>query len=212
MSFKSFVYPQLIFKKASNSRLIEVVERCGRLHLTINGRPQTNPQYQSNWQKLLTPIVGGANRSPYHILVLGLGGGDVIKVVQKLNPEAVVTTVEIDSEVVQLAKKYFGIRDTRKLKIVCEDANKFLRKNKQRYDLVVVDLYDGDEIPGFVVSDKFILKLVESTAKTGSAVFNFASYSFRKNDYQYFQQLLEKYYTSVMLKKYWGHNYYVARN
>lgn len=212
MSLKSYFSPQTIYTNNNKLKLVEVRERYGKLYLTINGRPQTNPQYQSNWDKLLTPIVGGAKSSQYHILVLGLGGGDVIKVVQKLNPGAVVTAVEIDNEVIQLAKKYFGIRATRKLKIVCEDAIEFMERNTEQFELVVVDLYDGDHIPSFVGSRKFLQQVASSTREKGSAIFNFASYAFKESNYSDFQEKLNSYYTEVLIKKYWGHNYYVAAN
>lgn len=212
MSLKSYFYPQLISKNRSEGNLIKVIERFGSLHLTINGRPQTNPQYRANWRKLLTQCVQPASLTVSNILVLGLGGGDVIRVAQILWPAAHITAIEIDQEVIEVAKNYFDLRNTKSLKIICENAMDFLDKNRDKFDVVIVDLYEGDVVPSFVDSDIFISKIIESTNKNGFAVFNFASYTFKEKTYKKFWQKLNSYYTYVILKKYWGHNYYVAHN
>lgn len=95
------------------------------------------------------------------ILILGLGGGTVAKLLRKKYPNAKITGVEIDPIMVELGKKYLCL-DKHNIDIKIEDAGKFLPAQSGKsglYDLVIVDLYNGDEFPKEFESDEFLNKL-----------------------------------------------------
>lgn len=77
---------------------------------------------------------------PESLLLLGLGGGTVLRQIRHFLPELEITAVEIDPEMVRLARDYMAL-DTRRTRVVVEDAWRFLRSDTQGYDIILDDLY-----------------------------------------------------------------------
>jgi len=85
--------------------------------------------------------------SPSTILVLGLGGGVVPRVLSEICPKAAVDVVEIDPEMLKVAEDYFGFTTSDHLHVHLEDACDFIGRTRQKYDLVVIDTYCGLDLP-----------------------------------------------------------------
>jgi spermidine synthase len=81
-------------------------------------------------------------------LVVGLGAGIVPSwyAAQGITTEV----VDIDPKVAGLAQEYFGFG--KNIKVHVEDARYFLNRSTQRYDYVVLDVFNGDTTPGHVLS------------------------------------------------------------
>ena len=75
------------------------------------------------------------------VLIVGLGGGAMVHFYEHYDPEVKVDAVEIDEKVVQLAEKYFDVRTRKNTNIVTEDAFKYLKSNKTRYDVIYMDAF-----------------------------------------------------------------------
>jgi spermidine synthase len=90
------------------------------------------------------------------ILILGLGGGVLANQLAQYNRS--ITGVEIDPRIIECAKKYFNLNP--KVKAICEDAQWFIRKNKKPYDIIVLDLFNGEEPPAYMLTQEnfFLLK------------------------------------------------------
>lgn len=135
------------------------------------------------------------------ILVLGVGGGTVIKLLATKYPEAQITGVDIDQTIINIAKTYFELSELQRLsfrtafdagrnplhkeisrfanaslEMTNADALKFLPqeiKAQRCYDLVVVDLFSGREIPAFVSTHKFIQNIKHVLRPHGQFVINY---------------------------------------
>ena len=75
------------------------------------------------------------------VLIVGLGGGAMIHFYEHYDPEVKVDVVEIDEKVVELAEKYFDVRTQKNTKIITEDAFKYFKSNKARYDVIYMDAF-----------------------------------------------------------------------
>ena len=107
------------------------------------------------------------------ILILGLGGGDVVKQLRNnFKSLATITAVEIDPVIVEIALKEFDIIPNSKLEIVNNDANVFLKYTKERYNLIIVDLFNDVTIPDFVFQTEFIQSVYHVLHLNGSIIFN----------------------------------------
>lgn len=74
-------------------------------------------------------------------LVLGLGGGSLVRSLAFLRPECAITAVEIRPLVLQLAQQYFALSDAR-CQFVCADASAYLAQlAPQTHDVIFADLY-----------------------------------------------------------------------
>ncbi|GAB4198773.1 MAG: hypothetical protein Fur0023_00410 [Bacteroidia bacterium] len=84
------------------------------------------------------------------ILILGLGGGILANKLMKYSKT--LTGVEIDPRIIECAKKYFNLHP--KVKTVCEDAQWFIRKNQHTYDIIVLDVFNGEEPPAYMLTQE----------------------------------------------------------
>jgi spermidine synthase len=181
MSLRSYIVPIHIYQSSSvYNRDIQVHEENGAYTLLVNGIHQTGGYAQRLWKKGLLPLFAHRDISFKSILVLGVGGGAVFKLFRKKFPTAYITGVDIDKEILTIGKTYFGLDTLPDTKLVCADAKQFVRQTKQRrrYDLIIVDLYTGNDVPGFVTQKVFVKHVRGLLRPHGRAVINY----FREKD------------------------------
>lgn len=107
------------------------------------------------------------------LLILGLGGGDAVRQLQKdFKSKAKITAVEIDPVMIEIAINEFNIIPNSKLEIFNEDAANFLKYNKIKFNLVIVDLFYDVSIPEFVFQETFINDIFNALTSDGSVIFN----------------------------------------
>jgi spermidine synthase len=75
------------------------------------------------------------------VLLVGLGGGAMVHFYEHYDADVKLDAVEIDEKVVQLADKYFNVRTQKNTHIITDDAFKFLKTNKTRYDVIYMDAF-----------------------------------------------------------------------
>lgn len=85
------------------------------------------------------------NGLPRRVLMVGLGGGSLAKFVYHRLPEAVTEVLEINPQVVAVARRLFELpaADARLIVRVC-DAAEFVAAEGTGYDAILVDGYDGE--------------------------------------------------------------------
>jgi len=99
------------------------------------------------------------NPSPKNILIIGLGGGVLPQTFEKILPDAVMTSVEIDPAVVSIAKEYFNYTENTRIKTSTQDGRVFVKRalrKKQRYDWIILDAFNGDYIPEHLLTIEFL--------------------------------------------------------
>ena len=85
------------------------------------------------------------NERPRRVLMVGLGGGSLAKFVYHRMPETVTEVVEINPQVVAIARRLFAVpaADTRLIVRVCDGAE-FVAGEGSGYGAILVDGYAGD--------------------------------------------------------------------
>jgi spermidine synthase len=106
------------------------------------------------------------------ILMIGLGGGSISTYFGRFMPEVRIDTVEIDRRVIQVAKTYFGLRETDRVRYLDGDGRVFLNRNKELYDLIVVDAYQGGFVPFHLLTKEFYTLVKQRLTPGGAAAFN----------------------------------------
>ncbi|MFP6640453.1 MAG: methyltransferase domain-containing protein [Myxococcota bacterium] len=94
------------------------------------------------WDAIAAPLLALPESRRKRVLLLGLGGGSVARIIRALAPGALIVGVEFDSEVVAAARAHFGLGALR-LEVIVADALDVLRRERRRFDLVVEDLFVG---------------------------------------------------------------------
>src|SRR5215469_18722122 len=91
----------------------------------------------------------------HSVLEIGFGGGRTSWYLHRFLPDASITSVELDPAVLELAKKYFGIRDEPNFQVVNRDGRLFLSESKEHYDLILIDAYRGPFVPFHLLTKEF---------------------------------------------------------
>jgi spermidine synthase len=98
------------------------------------------------------------------ILAIGLGPGIVPRHVLANYPQAHFDVVEIDPDVVRLARDSFFFADDPKIVVHVEDGRRFLDGSSRRYDVIMVDAFTADGI-AFHLTTRELLTLVREHLK-----------------------------------------------
>lgn len=186
--FFSFLYLQTVTQVVSNyNGLILVKEFFGKKYLEVGGLTQSEGAmrhvFVSGFKKIFTSFV---KSKPENCLILGIGGGTIIREIQKIYPDIQITAIEIDPKVIEIANKYFQLNRVKNLEIKTGDAFVLINKLKDSFDLIVVDLFCGFVVPEDVSSELFLKNLQNIMTKKGVVIFNrlyFQNYIFEANKF-----------------------------
>jgi spermidine synthase len=169
----SFVFPfTRIIRSEYNGRL-ELTTSFGKTYLNS---ANTNYSYGSLQKVLKFSLkqidVSGVN----HILVLGLGGGSVLKTLRKdFKYAGKITAVDIDPVIIEIAGREFGVMEDKNTVIVCADALDYLSGNDEKAGIVIIDLFIDNTIPSRFLSAAFWDEVINSLTKEGTIIFNMLS-------------------------------------
>ncbi len=94
------------------------------------------------WWALASPVLLLPRDRPRRVLLLGLAAGSVARALRALDPGAEIVGVELNAEVLRLARRHFGL-DRLRVELVVGDALGYLRRARRRFDLIVEDLFVG---------------------------------------------------------------------
>ena len=103
------------------------------------------------------------------ILEIGLGGGRTVTYLNASLPDSAILAVEIDKDVVDLAKKYFGFKESGRMRAVVADGRSFLMRDNDRWDIILIDAYRGPFVPFHLLTKEFYA-LVKSRLAPGGVV------------------------------------------
>jgi predicted membrane-bound spermidine synthase len=114
----------------------------------------------------LSNTSSGADAS---MLVLGLAAGIVP---MKLVASGIdVDVVEINPVAVVAARDYFGY-DPEQMNVYRMDARSYVKQCPHAYHIIIVDLFQGDGIPDYLMSRNFFRDLKNCLQPAGAAIFN----------------------------------------
>jgi len=206
----SYLYPIKIFKKKSaRSKVIEVTWANGELVLDSEN---TNYSYGSLQRILRYGLRNiGYNKvlEMDHILVLGVAGGSVIKtLVDEIEYKGKITGVEIDADMIQIANQYFNLNEIQQLEIVIDDAFEFVLKTKDKYDLIIIDIFEDTNMPNFLFEKFFSERICFLLKDHGFVLFNTMILDEAHNvrNRKYISEINPKLFTSKMLPRIEVHN------
>jgi spermidine synthase len=120
-----------------------------------------------------TMLVGLALcEDPRRILIVGLGGGTIAKFLHKHYPQAVIDAVDIDPDVIKVARQFFEFRDDANLRAYVSDGRKFIEDRPGLYDLIFLDAFGTDSTPPHLTTREFLLSVRKALTPRGAALGN----------------------------------------
>ncbi len=152
---------ELIFSNQSGDKRIEVLEHDGLRVLRFDGvATQTAMSIEASY-KLLLPYTRTMmscllfQPPPSTVLLLGLGGGAIVRYFRRFLPETRIRAVDNDATVVDVCRKYFPLTDSENVIVEVEDAFQFVQSSPSRYDILFVDLYDHTGMSSLILKPQF---------------------------------------------------------
>ena len=136
-------------------------------------------------------------------MILGFGAGSVAHILQnELHCNCKITGVEIDEKVIFLAKKYFRLNSLKNTKIIIDDAFNYVKTTKEKFDIVVVDIFIDHKIPQTFNSSEFLEKISILLSQNGRVYFNRLCYDFSsKQENKNFEKVFQKTFSNTKIIK-----------
>ena len=170
----SYILPVKIYQKKSEfSKNLEVTWNNGYLVLDSENTNYSFGSLQRVLKKGLKYIGYERINTFENILILGVAGGSVIETIKNdIKFKGKITGVEIDATAIEIANKYFGLNNYKNVEIIIEDAFEFVLKTKEKYDLIVIDIFQDTTMPNFLFEDFFINRINLLLKVNGFILFN----------------------------------------
>ena len=97
------------------------------------------------WDLIAAAALLHGNGRPKSILMLGVAGGTALRTLRHLLPDAELTGIDLDAELIELAEEEMDLSGTG-ARIEIADAYAWMKSNRRKFDVIIDDLYlAGDE-------------------------------------------------------------------
>lgn len=191
----------VLYKNDGAFSSVMVIDDVSVRYLVVNYIIQTFID-KSNYKTLpyvevLDSIAQLQNWKNKDILILGLGGGVLAN--KMIERQCNITGVEIDSRIIMCAKKFFHLSD--KVKTYCEDAQWWIQKDTNKYNVIIMDVFNGEEPPSYLLTYENFLKLKNLLKDKNSLIII--------NWYGYYTSYLGK-STRILINTLYQVGYYVS--
>lgn len=212
MSLFSYIIPHPVARFSSPyNKQIDVISWRGQRMLYVDGIQQSGNYTQKLWKRAFDDVV---SRKPLvrSVALLGVGGATVVPMVRDAYPGAMMTAVDIDPVIMDIASTYFGLKG-KKITTVVSDARLWVsraRRLKKRFDMIIVDLYIGNDVPLFVGESPFLMQVRGILAPRGIVVLNYFSYRDHRVRSGRILDKLSKIYQSVVRKDIFYNTFFIC--
>lgn len=106
-------------------------------------------------------------------LAIGLGGGTIVKQMWHDYPWMHIDAVEIDPEVIEIARSYFALPENDRIGIYLGDGREFLEYSNESYDIIIVDAFEDDHVPRQLLTEEFCREARDHLSHDGVVVYNY---------------------------------------
>jgi len=193
------------FEQRYQGRLYQVrsAGRTRRLYTDGVFHSQYNPAHGvtgSVWDLLFLPSRFYQPEEIKRVLVLGVGGGAVIHMLNRFMAPENVVGVELSELHIKLARRYFGLKYTN-LELVCANAiDWIINYQGEPFDLIIDDLYfeeDGQPQRAIEADASWFDLLMEHLSEEGALVMNFVNYQEWRQSAWYSEDFVRESFDSV---------------
>jgi len=129
------------------------------------------------WDMLMMPAFLYPPGSIQRVLLLGVGGGTVIRQLREFVRPREIVAVDLNAVHLDIARRFFDV-EGRDVRLVHADAQDWLRQDTSHYDLVIDDLFggkDGQPVRAIDADANWCRTLTARTARGGAVSINCVS-------------------------------------
>lgn len=125
----------------------------------------------SRYMNILDTLIPDASGNK-KALLLGVGGGLLANILVKKKYKT--DGIELDERIIEVAKKYFFL--SKDVNVFNQDARYFINKTKNKYDVLVVDVFKGEEPPSHVLTIESLKQIHHFLSHDGIMYINWHGY------------------------------------
>lgn len=167
----------VLYEKETSYSHLDVVDSNGIRTLYLNGMPHSAMYLDGSSALVFTYTRYFAlgfvfNDDVREVLFVGGGGFSGPKKFLQDYPDVRVDVVEIDPEVIQVAKHFFNVKNDSRLTIYNEDGRTYLLRTNKKYDLIVLDAYSKTYVPFHLLTREFFEIIWSRLSERGVVVSN----------------------------------------
>ncbi len=132
---------------------------------------------------------------PERVLVVGLGGGSLPSILHKHFPQTAIDVVDIDPEVVYVAKRFFDFREDATMRAVVADGRRFIQECRNPYDIILLDAFSSDDIPYHLATQEFlqaVRKALKPNGVVAANIWSLASNPLHDHMVRTYQEIFEE--------------------
>ena len=118
-------------------------------------------------------LMSAALEKPQSALILGLGGGSLVRGLHAFHREASIDIVELRKKVIDIAKRYFFIPEGNNISCFVQDAGSYIEKTKRKYTHIFSDLYSAEDMVSLQKMEGFIKSCASALMPGGWLVMNY---------------------------------------
>jgi spermidine synthase len=110
---------------------------------------------------------------PRRVLVVGLGGGSLPSFLRNRFPGTVIDIAELDADVADVARRYFGFREDARMAVHIGDGRRFIEGAPAlHYDAIFLDAFGAYSVPPHLATQEFLQAVRRALAPGGVVVGN----------------------------------------
>ncbi len=171
---------KVVFKKGSADNMILVTDDdrgLRTLRFEEGGARQSvvkvgDPDHLELPYARVMPVGLALVEKPKRVLIVGLGGGTIPSFLHKHFPRMIIDVVEIDADVVDVAKRFFGFREDATMRAYVDDGRRFIEKRRNLYDIIFLDAFGCENIPYHLATREFLQAVRKALTPKGVVVGN----------------------------------------
>jgi spermidine synthase len=109
---------------------------------------------------------------PERVLMIGLGGAGFHRLFAAAYPNSLLHTVELDPKVLELCQTRMQFKPTDKTPVTIMDGRMFVKRDKQKWDWLVLDAFRGGFVPPHLKTEEFYRECAARLNERGVFVSN----------------------------------------
>lgn len=154
----------------------------------VNKCQQSGAYIINMWKNAFTFLPSG--HVPKNILMLGLGGGNAVALLQEKYPNSIISVVEWDEVMIHIAEELRLYTSQGFVNIIHADAFTVLPTLKELFDLIIIDLFTGEVPPKELTKSETLLSCKRLLHTEGFLLVNFYRHEQYKSSFKdYFNEV-----------------------
>jgi spermidine synthase len=164
-----------LYRTYLNGELLEVREKNNYRWFHFGGDVVQAAIDTLNRENILLPVPQSMlifllwQKPPLNVLNLGMGAGAIENALEKF-PDILITSVEAESQIIDMAKRYF--LSSENPNIFHQNAEAFIQSTTDKYDIILCDIFYKQQSPDCIYSSGYYHDLDDKLNQSGTVLIN----------------------------------------